>query len=44
MEESKYTVESANRLNDLVVLCDYLSKFKWLLPKRIKMIVEKHTK
>jgi hypothetical protein len=44
MEESKYTVESANRFNDLVVLCDYLSKFKWLLPKRIKAIVDKHTK
>ena len=35
-------IESWNRFNDLIVLCDYLSKFKWLLPKRIKRIIGKY--
>lgn len=36
------TVESWNRLNELVVISDYLRHFKWLLPKRIRIIIEQY--
>ena len=31
-----------NRMSDLIVISDYLIKFKWLLPKRIRRIIEKY--
>lgn len=39
---NKNSFTASRRLNDLVVVCDYLNKFKWLLPKRIKYIVDKY--
>ena len=39
---NRHYINAINRMSDLIVLCDYLIKFKWLLPKRIKRIIEKY--